>query len=180
MQKRTAEKYFNQLLMNPKVIQFLEDLGFRQLFIKRDNQGNIISPRLEVVEKTGGALVAGEAYGSHKVCIAKWILADDKQTRGVIRHEMAHLLHKFSKMGGFSHGQEFNSILKLMSPNRWRKDKNWYPTVQIEKARAKVHRVPTVNGVSVILKNRASLTKSRTYVRNVKCNNLVRAKALSK
>tara|TARA_R110002020_G_scaffold211769_1_gene418018 strand:+ start:1750 stop:2292 length:543 start_codon:yes stop_codon:yes gene_type:complete len=180
MQRKTAERYFNELMMSPRVIQFLDNLGFKQLFIKRDNQGNVISPKLEVVNKTSGALVAGEAYGSHKICLAKWILADDQQTKAVIRHELAHLLHKFSGMGGNSHGQEYNSILKMISPNRWRKDRHWYPTVSIEKARSKVHRVPMVNGTSMILKNRASLTKSRRYVKNVKCNNLVKAKSLSK
>lgn len=72
------------------------------------------------------------------ISIAEWILADPDQTRLIIRHELAHLLHHILGFGGTSHGREFKRILKCVSGKNYKKDMHWHPTPKINLARMKL------------------------------------------
>ena len=130
-------KYFNDLLETPRIEKYLQAHVQRTSFVMRI-KGKIICPRLRVVA-TAGVRYAGMAHSDMAIDISRWILEDKAEARGTLRHEVAHLLHSYSKQGGGTHGKEFNSVLKVVSPSTWRKDKNWHPNPNIEKARTQVH-----------------------------------------
>ena len=130
-------KYFNELLETPRIQKYLQDHRQVTKFVMKNKDG-VICPRLRVVA-TAGVRYAGMAHSDMAIDISRWILEDKAEARGTLRHEVAHLLHSYSKQGGGTHGKEFNSALKVVSPSTWRKDKNWHPNPDIEKARTQVH-----------------------------------------
>ena len=85
------------------------------------------------------AVYAGVAHTFVSMDIAKWILQDADEAKGVVRHELAHLIHSFSGTKGNVHGKEFRVVLKIISPRTWRRNRHWHPNPTIEKASLKVH-----------------------------------------
>jgi len=130
-------KYFKDLLETPRINKYLQDHKQITKFVMK-NRGEIICPRLRVVA-TAGVRYAGIAHSDMAVDISRWILEDKAEARGTLRHEVAHLLHSYSKVGGGVHGKEFHKVLKVVSPSTWRKDRNWHPNANIEKARTTTH-----------------------------------------
>ena len=135
-----VRKYFRELLETPRIQEYAKQYGTISNFI--NIQGDVVvRPKLSVV-KTVGAGYAGMAWGSVKIEISRWILEDKLETRGAVRHELAHLLHVYSRTGGGAHGKEFRNALKIVSPKTWRKDRHWYPNPAIENARTQIHPGP--------------------------------------
>lgn len=83
----------------------------------------------------GQSKVAGFAVGTSAIHVANWILKDECQAKGVIRHEVAHLLQHYEQAGCRPHGKEFTKALKVVSPNTWRRDRHWYDNAEIAEAR---------------------------------------------
>ena len=79
--------------------------------------------------------VAGYALGTGSICLANWILRDSSQAKAVVRHEVAHLLQHYKYGESKPHGKEFTEALKVVSPKTWRKDRHWYDSPEVEKAR---------------------------------------------
>ena len=133
----SLRKYFYALIERPRIQQYVQDhQGVFDFIIKND--GNIVLPILSVVP-TAGVRYAGVTHTCVSVDTSRWILEDEAEAKAVVRHEVAHLLHYYSKVGGKVHGKEFTEVLKVVSPTTWRKDRHWYPNPSIEKARIKVH-----------------------------------------
>ena len=130
-------KYFNDLLETPRIEKYLQDHMQRTSFVMTI-KGKIVCPSLRIVD-TAGVRYAGIAHSDMAIDISRWILEDKAEARATLRHEVAHLLHSYSKQGGGTHGKEFNSALKVVSPSTWRKDRNWHPNANIEKARTTTH-----------------------------------------
>ena len=130
-------KYFYELIETPRIQQYTQNHKQLTSFVLRIN-GKVVSPCLRIVD-TAGVRYAGVAHSHVVIDISRWILEDKTEARATLRHEVAHLLHSYSKQGGGPHGKEFNNALKVVSPRTWRKDRHWYPNVNIEKARTKVH-----------------------------------------
>jgi len=138
---RTTEaslrKYFNDLLETPRIEKYIQAHVQRTSFVMRI-KGKVVCPCLRIVA-TAGVRYAGIAHSDMAVDISRWILEDKAEARGTLRHEVAHLLHSYSKVGGGVHGKEFHKVLKVVSPSTWRKDRNWHPNANIEKARTTIH-----------------------------------------
>ena len=130
-------KYFNDLLETPRIEKYIQAHVQRTSFVMRI-KGKVVCPRLRVVD-TAGVRYAGIAHSDMAVDISRWILEDKAEARGTLRHEVAHLLHSYSKVGGGVHGKEFHKVLKVVSPSTWRNDRNWHPNSNIEKARTTTH-----------------------------------------
>ena len=135
--EKALQKYFQELLETPRIEKYLQDHKQPVKFIMRVN-GVVMCPRLRIIN-TAGVRYAGLAHSDMAIDISRWILEDKAEARGTLRHEVAHLLHSYSKQGGSSHGREFNNALKVVSPSTWRRDKYWHPNANIEKARTMVH-----------------------------------------
>ncbi len=84
--------------------------------------------------------VAGYAVGTSTICIANWILRDSSQAKGVVRHEVAHLLQHYQHKTCKPHGKEFTEALKIVSPKTWRKDRHWEDSREIAEARKECER----------------------------------------
>ena len=135
--EKALQKYFQELLETPRIKKYLQDHKQPVKFIMRVN-GEVRCPRLRIID-TAGVRYAGLAHSDMAIDISRWILEDKAEARGTLRHEVAHLLHSYSKQGGGPHGREFNNALKVVSPSTWRRDKYWHPNANIEKARTMVH-----------------------------------------
>ena len=142
----SLRKYFKQLLETPRIQKYIQDHKQVTRFVVL-SKGEVICPRLRIVD-TAGVRYAGIAHSDMAIDVSRWILEDKAEARAVVRHEVAHLLHSYSKQGGGSHGKEFHKTLKVVSPSTWRKDRNWHPNANIETARTKVH--PTSPKLKVI------------------------------
>ena len=135
--EKALQKYFQELLETPRIKKYLQDHKQPVKFVMKVN-GEVRCPRLRIID-TAGVRYAGLAHSDMAIDISRWILEDKAEARGTLRHEVAHLLHSYSKQGGGPHGREFNNALKVVSPSTWRRDKYWHPNANIEKARTKVH-----------------------------------------
>ena len=86
-----------------------------------------------------GLRFGGLAFSYRLIQVSSWILKDASVAKGVVRHELAHVLHDYADTGGTAHGKEFIQMLKLVSPNRWRADRYWQMKPTIIKARNLMH-----------------------------------------
>ena len=132
MREETLHNYYHKLVKTPKVQQFILDhtdlgpLGFRDCH-----------PIMVIADKLNAFNHAGEAYGSYRFKIGKWVLGGETQAKSTVRHELAHCLHAFatksglediiqcspcSHRGGMAHGKEYHAVLKTISPKLWRRD----------------------------------------------------------
>ena len=151
--EKALHKYFRTLLETPRIQKYVEKYKLpRHNFVVRVDGDEIILPRLRVV-KTAGVKYAGMAHSDMVIDISRWILEDKTEAKGTLRHEVAHLLHVYSKQGGDSHGKEFTAALKIVSPTTWRKDRHWHPNPIIEKARIQVHPTAKVRLTSPLVFN---------------------------
>ena len=136
MNQETITNYLQQLLLYPKISEYINQIKeTRNDCIKFD-------PKMFVI-KSAGATSAGASYGYAYSLISSWILVDPDNACLVIRHELAHLIHAYSGVGGRPHGKEYNAVLKIVSGEGWRKDKHWIPNPVIEKARSECHKTQT-------------------------------------
>ena len=146
----TLRKYLVSLLETPRIKSFIEQIAERNPiwkdsgnsrlgFVRYHADGSLEYPRMLFKDTIAQAIYAGMAHSSMSMDIAKWILQDADEAKGVVRHELAHLLHAYSGTGGNAHGKEFRAVLKIVAPRTWRRDRHWHPTPAIEKARLKVH-----------------------------------------
>ena len=133
MKEESVIAYFNSLLSNPRINTYINKCR------KERGDARVFSPRL-TIRPSIRADVAGITYSENFIQISSWILADTIEAKVVVRHELAHALHMYSKLGGRDHGKEYNSVLKIVSPRTWRGDKHWYPTPFVEEARRKYHK----------------------------------------
>lgn len=143
--EQALRKYFRSLLEVPRIQDFLNECRkkhayklTRSDFIVETSGGELILPKLRIVD-SAGVRYAGLAHTDMSIDMSRWILVDGSQAKAVLRHELAHLLHYYSKLGDRPHGKTFRMILKVVSPRTWRQDTHWYPTPVIEKARMKIH-----------------------------------------
>jgi len=134
----SLRKYFLELIETPRIQKYAQDHQTTKSEFVLKLIDETILPRLRIVD-TAGVRYAGIAHTDMAVDISRWILEDKAEARGTLRHEVAHLLHAYSKQGGSAHGTEFTKALKVVSPSTWRKDRHWHPNANIEKARTKVH-----------------------------------------
>lgn len=141
---RTAiKKYFTETLRKESVTETI-----RSADKKHTNSPKMLQdymPRLQIDSKISGfsRKVAGYASGCTEVHIAQWILASESEAKGVIRHEVAHLVQHYLNGECQHHGKEFTSALKVVSPRSWRKDRHWHDTPEIAKARKECEKNPT-------------------------------------
>ena len=78
---------------------------------------------------------AGFTIGVTQVHIAQWMLADASEAKGVVRHEIAHLLQHYEHGECRPHGKEFTKALKVVSPTNWRNDWYWHDSWTLWEAR---------------------------------------------
>ena len=129
MRAQTLNQYIHTLVELPRVQSFLNHY---------DNQQPFQCPPVVVVPSCG-SLVAALTYGNRLIEVSSWILVDDSETYGVLRHEFAHVIKAHCKLPGTPHGRGYIHSLKNVSPKTWQNDKYWLPTVDIEEARLKIH-----------------------------------------
>lgn len=129
MRAQTLNQYIHTLVELPRVQGFLNHY---------DNQRTFQCPPVVVVPSCG-SLVAALTYGNRLIEVSSWILVDDSETYGVLRHEFAHVIKAHCKLPGTPHGRGYIHSLKNVSPKTWQNDKYWHPTVDIEEARLMMH-----------------------------------------
>ena len=134
-------KYLVSLLETPRIKSFIQDnsISHCRTFLKYSQDGSLMYPLLTFRDTTYGPTFAGVSHTWICTEIARWILADATEAKGVMRHELAHLLHAYTNTGGMVHGKEYRAVLKVVSPITWRRDRHWHPNPVIEKARLLVH-----------------------------------------
>ena len=129
MRAQTLNQYIHTLVELPRVQDFLNQY---------DSQQTFKCPPVVVVPSCG-SLVAALTYSNRLIEVSSWILVDDSETYGVLRHEFAHVIKAHCKLPGTPHGRGYIHSLKNVSPKTWQNDKYWHPTVDIEEARLKIH-----------------------------------------
>lgn len=92
-------------------------------------------PSIEIrneVTKYGGLA----NYGFWTLTTYKWMMKDAEETKGIIRHELAHFIVRYLRMPiKIAHGKEFHKVLKQISPKTWKQDLHWHYTPAIIAAR---------------------------------------------
>ena len=121
-------KYFVKLLSKDSIVSLLKTTKRLVPF----------APMFKI-KTTCGINYGGLAYNYKSLEISSWVLKDAKEAKGVVRHEVAHLLHDYINTGGTAHGKEYISVLKTVSPNTWRRDRHFRITPAIDKARQLIH-----------------------------------------
>jgi len=129
-------KYFVKLLSKDTIVAL----------IKATKRIVPFSPMFKV-KTTCGMNYGGLAYKYNSLEISSWVLQDAKEAKGVVRHEVAHLLHDYIDTGGTAHGKEYIGVLKTVSPNTWRRDRHFRITPAIHQARKLIH--PSKHKVNV-------------------------------
>ena len=135
--KNAIKEYFESTLRKSQVVQAITDAHSSGPKMLQD-----FKPTLYIDRELKGfdADVAGFCQGCTQVHIAEWLLADESQAKGVVRHEVAHILQHYQYIREDwplpqPHGKTFTSALKIVSPTSWRKDRHWQDNPSIEKAR---------------------------------------------
>jgi len=144
--KNAIKEYFDKTLKKAKVIDAIEKAGsYTGPKMLQDYM-----PTIHIDREIKGfpQNVAGYAQGCTQVHIAEWILADESEAKGVVRHEVAHILQHYQCIRDNwplpqPHGKTFTSALKIVAPNTWRKDRHWVDNPNIEKARKECKHKPT-------------------------------------
>mgnify|MGYP003653711896 CR=1 FL=1 len=140
---RTAiKKYFTETLQKESVTNTIRSADYKHHFSPKMLEDYM--PRLTIDSKITGfhKRVAGYASGSTEVHIAQWILTNDAEAKAVVRHEVAHLVQHYVNGDTQAHGKEFTSALKVVSPRSWRKDRHWYDSPEVAKARKECEKNP--------------------------------------
>ena len=131
--RKGIKKYFLEVLNKDSVVRVINECGKqRNTKMYKDFMPEII---IDNTIKGFRTQVAGFTVGVSQVHIAQWILADESEAKGVVRHEVAHLVQHYQAEGGRPHGKEFTKALKLVSPKTWRRDKYWHDNPLIINAR---------------------------------------------
>ena len=125
---KTLYKYFMKLLSKDAIANL----------ISTAKRVNPFAPMFKV-KTTCGMNYGGLAYKYNSLEISSWVLQDAKEAKGIVRHEVAHLLHDYIDTGGTAHGKEYVSVLKIVSPKTWRRDRHFNITPAIHKARKLIH-----------------------------------------
>lgn len=128
MRTESLNTYIKTLAESPRVRGFITQYGNQQFKC----------PPVVVVPSCG-SLVAALTYGKNLIEVSSWILVNDFETYRVLRHEFAHVIKAHCEIPGTPHGKEYIQSLKNVSPDTWRKDRHWYPNLDIEEARLKMH-----------------------------------------
>jgi len=131
--RESLRRYFQETLHKPAVMDTIQKShGNSKPKLMSD-----FTPSCQFKDKITGynVKVAGYALGTGSICIANWILRDSSQAKGVVRHEVAHLLQHYMYDDSKPHGKEFIEALKIVSPKTWRKDRHWYDNREIAEAR---------------------------------------------
>ena len=131
--RESIRNYFQEVLQKPAVMDAIQKSHNN----RKPKLMSDFTPSCTFTNKITGykVKVAGYALGTSSICIANWILRDSSQAKGVVRHEVAHLLQHYMYEDSKSHGKEFNEALKIVSPKTWRKDKHWYDNRELAEAR---------------------------------------------
>ena len=131
--RKGIKKYFLEVLNKDSVVRVINECGKK----RNTKMYKDFLPELSIDNTIKGfrAQVAGFTVGVSQVHIAQWILADESEAKGVVRHEVAHLVQHYQAGGGRPHGKEFTKALKLVSPKTWRRDRHWRDNPLIIKAR---------------------------------------------
>jgi hypothetical protein len=133
--RKAIRKYFADVLLKKTVVTEIDDYGYRhhnQAKMLQDYMPDLV---IDNLIKGYGGRAAGYTMGVTQVHIAQWILADESEAKGVVRHEVAHLVQHYEHGQCRTHGKEFTKALKLVSPTNWRNDRYWHDTPIICKAR---------------------------------------------
>lgn len=133
MNQQSVTDYLQQLLLVSSIADCIEKIRLER------NDCIRFDPQMFVIN-SAGAVYAGVSYGYAYSQISSWILVDTEQAMLVVRHELAHLIHAYSGVGGTPHGKEYNAVLRIVAGKGWRMDKHWIPNPVIEKARGKCHK----------------------------------------
>ena len=113
--------YLVRLLRVPRIVQLIHTAKGLNPFL----------PSFHIVE-TCGPSVGGQAFNkAQRIHVSSWILKNASVAKGVVRHELAHLIHSQIGTGGLPHGKEFKQVLKTIAPKTWRKDRTfrWEPEI---------------------------------------------------
>ena len=133
--REALRKYYLEVLGRPAVTEVIQ----KAHSFNRDKPKLMEDyiPACQFDDKITGfnANVAGFAVGTSGIHIANWILKDESEAKGVVRHEVAHLVQFYKYDTCKPHGKEFTSALKIVSPTSWRKDRHWRDNPNIAKAR---------------------------------------------
>ena len=130
--KNAIKAYFDATLSKSKVREAVNEAHSSKPKMLQEFQ-----PTLSIDRhfKGFGDGVAGFTHGCTQVHIAEWILADEGEAKGVVRHEVAHLVQFYKDAKCKPHGKEFTSALKIVAPSSWRKDRHWVDNPNIAQAR---------------------------------------------
>lgn len=133
--RKAIKKYFTDTLTKESVVNTINKRA------KRSNAKMVkdYMPEMVVDNTIRGFKnqAAGFTVGVTQVHIAQWILSDESEAKGVVRHEVAHLLQHYIAGGKpcRPHGKEFTEALKIVSPKTWRRDRYWHDNDTIVQAR---------------------------------------------
>ena len=133
--RKGIKKYFYDTLCKKSVtleITKSQHLHENQSQMLRDYLPDLV---IDNTLKGYGGKAAGYTIGVTQVHIAQWILADESEAKGVVRHEVAHLVQHYEHGPCRPHGKEFTKALKLVSPTNWRRDKYWHDSPEVAQAR---------------------------------------------
>ena len=130
--KNAIKGYFDATLNKSKVREAINEVNSSKPKMLQEFKPTI---SIDKQFKGFGDGVAGFTHGCTQVHIAEWILADEAEAKGVVRHEVAHLVQFYKYDTCKPHGKEFTSALKIVSPTSWRKDRHWRDNPNIAKAR---------------------------------------------
>ena len=139
--RKGIKKYFLEVLNKDSVVRVINECGKQ----RNTKMYKDFMPELSIDNTIKGfrTQVAGFTVGVSQVHIAQWILANESEAKGVIRHEVAHLVQHYLNGECQHHGKEFTSALKVVSPRSWRKDRHWHDSPEIAKARKECEKNPT-------------------------------------
>jgi predicted SprT family Zn-dependent metalloprotease len=126
------QNYADSIFYKPKVYNFI----FNCSAIKLGDSPTVY------VSGTCGSGTAGQVWCNPAyidIELSAWILIDQKQTQGIIRHELAHAIVYLCNLKGSHHGRGFTQALKLTSPRLFRRDRHWRDTPAVYTERKKYH-----------------------------------------
>ena len=140
---RTAiKKYFTETLQKENVKNTIEGANHKHRNSPKMLQDYMPTLQIDTALKGFPNTVAGFTSGCTSVHIAQWILASDSEAKGVIRHEVEHLVQHYTNDFSKPHGKEFTSALKIVSPTNWRRDRHWHDSNEVKQARKECVKSP--------------------------------------
>jgi len=127
VKENTLYRYCYKLLDRKEVKELFKEKPWILTFLK---------PTIEIAKGRTYRISGAMAFDQgNKIKIAEWILSDLIESRRMIRHELAHILHFRLKRTGHGHGEEYLRILEAVSGKKFEQDLGWSLTKKVLNAR---------------------------------------------